>query len=449
MRRVVQEVYGEIAGLQAEDPLFVHRHAKGRQNAILILVHGLGGDRYTYWGKTPGFLFEDFPNSDVGVYHYRTGRRRLGFGKSIELEAEAKVLAAVLDSELAAYKRIILITHSMGGVLTRSAIAQMMANSCDGTLNRLAGVVMFACPQIGSLRAPPWSRFLSADLRALSIHNDLVQRVSAALADHSSVDARVRAAWRYWIPMYCGLAAEDIWVDPLSASICLPSSQRADFRGNHGSVARPGDKDSGSYVWLRRTLDALLIRPLLHTELNEELVVTRSLVSDFTAIQRIADDAFGSDAVSGEDVSAALQPIDGALMVVRRREASATGTTEKVVGFTCVMPLTQEAASLVRSETLLGKDITARHLASSLEAAAAIYVGAIVGEDLGARALALEELKWRLRSVTVAGNCPIFTRPYTPQGLGLVTRHGFAPVSGKPGIGALYISDLRAVLSQR
>src|SRR3954465_10707092 len=77
MRSVVQETYGPPANNDSEEPLFVHRRSSKQNNRrLVILIHGLFGKRYCYWGDLPSFLYGDFGEVDLGLYQYATGLRR-------------------------------------------------------------------------------------------------------------------------------------------------------------------------------------------------------------------------------------------------------------------------------------------------------------------------------------------------------------------------------------
>ena len=79
-----------------DEPLVVHRHPE-RREALVVLIHGLGGSRYGTWQNFPRFLFEDLSDAvDVGLYSYRTAWRRLKLTASVDLEQEARVLADIV-----------------------------------------------------------------------------------------------------------------------------------------------------------------------------------------------------------------------------------------------------------------------------------------------------------------------------------------------------------------
>ena len=93
-----------------------------------MFIHGLGGKRYGHratWGDFPRYLFQDFPNLDVALVQYRTALGRVQFWKSIDLADEGIVLADAIR-DLAEYKNVIIIAHSMGGLLTGAAIRYLL-----------------------------------------------------------------------------------------------------------------------------------------------------------------------------------------------------------------------------------------------------------------------------------------------------------------------------------
>src|SRR6266849_6296143 len=113
-----------------KERLVIHRRTEGQHRAIIIFVHGFGGNRYSTWGKFPEFLFVDFPKEvrpelDLGFYEYRTAFRRIRFTRSVTIREEAGLLADQVR-DLDDYGKIIFIVHSMGGILTKAAIGDLI-----------------------------------------------------------------------------------------------------------------------------------------------------------------------------------------------------------------------------------------------------------------------------------------------------------------------------------
>jgi pimeloyl-ACP methyl ester carboxylesterase len=72
------------------------------------------------WGRIPYFLFEDFPELDVGLYEYHSLFRRLKFWESVAIEDEATSFADLLRQSN--YPEILLAGHSLGGLLCMAAL---------------------------------------------------------------------------------------------------------------------------------------------------------------------------------------------------------------------------------------------------------------------------------------------------------------------------------------
>ena len=173
MQRFAADQFSDPANAASlsEEPLVIHqRHASTTNSKLVIFVHGLGGTRYgakSTWGSFPKFIFEDIPTLDVGMYQYRTLTGRLHFTKSVSLADESRVFADLLRDQLVDYGTIVLMGHSMGGLLCKAAIHQLVLRGDRNTLARIGGLILMATPQLGSLRMPGFLSIFSNDARAL------------------------------------------------------------------------------------------------------------------------------------------------------------------------------------------------------------------------------------------------------------------------------------------
>jgi pimeloyl-ACP methyl ester carboxylesterase len=253
----------EDIGSIREQALVVHRKEATKNNQLIIFVHGLGGCRYgrkATWGKFPSFIFEDFPHVDVGLYEYRTLFRRLKVWKSVGLDTEAEVFANLIRDELAVYTSIVLVGHSMGGLLCKAAISRLVSNKEEDVLPRISGLILMATPQLGSRRVPKLLALLSSDFRVLEAHSRFISEIHNIFDNHVNCTEHDGGVARVTIPTWAVVGASDFWVDRTSSGIGLASSRKKVARGSHTEIVKPKTKDDGIYSWVRDRIKMSLER---------------------------------------------------------------------------------------------------------------------------------------------------------------------------------------------
>ena len=247
-----------------DQALVVHQRTDPSSNdKLLIFVHGLGGSRYgttSTWGNFPRYIFEDVPELDVGLYQYRTAISRWRITQSVSLQDEARVFADIVRDQLLQYNNIVLIGHSMGGLLCKAVIHRLVESGDRNTLSRIGGLILMATPQLGSLRVPGFLSALSYDARALKPHGELVTQINRAFEDHIALDEHSDSLSKVTIPTWAVEGVSDLWVDSLSAGIGLASSRRKVVRGSHTSIVKPPSKDADAYTWVKQRLSIALHR---------------------------------------------------------------------------------------------------------------------------------------------------------------------------------------------
>ena len=260
MKRLIQSEFSQPQdGLAlAEEPLVIHQRSMPTANdKLLVFVHGLGGQRYgekTTWGRFPELLFADLPDVDIGLYQYRTGAGRFLSAKSVSIDGEARVFADLIRDGLSGYKSIMLVGHSMGGLLCKAMIKVLIDAGMRNALTRICGLMLMATPQLGSLRMPGWLSHWSFDARALHPHNELIQSINRTFEDHVALDEAVATLRKVTIPTWAVEGVGDTWVDPLSSGIGLTSSRRKLVRGSHTSIVKPADRSADAYQWVKERI---------------------------------------------------------------------------------------------------------------------------------------------------------------------------------------------------
>lgn len=253
MRVVVQEKFERPADWKAlaEEALVVHRKSDERRNDdVLLFVHGLGGGRYSTWGGFPELLFTDMPACDIALYSYRTLAGRLKFWRSVPFEQEARTLAGLVrESE---YPHVLLVGHSMGGLLIKAVVRELVNTNQLEALGKVAGLLLMATPQAGSLRVPGFLSWLTVDTRALKAHGPLVRDTAQTFQDRIHA---VEGEWmrdRFTLPVWAVEGSSDIWVDKLSSGLGLESRRKLSVRGSHTSIVKPTTAADDAYRFVHR-----------------------------------------------------------------------------------------------------------------------------------------------------------------------------------------------------
>ncbi len=240
-----------------KEPLVIYQNKQKKTEAqtLIIFVHGLGGNRFNTWLSFPEFLQEEIPYLDVGMYQYATATSRI-FRATPNIQDQAQTLAHIIRNENE-YRRIILIGHSLGGIMHMGAIEYLLRTE-EEALDNIKALFLMATPQLGSARVPWLSRVLSKDARALYPYNAYLNNIHEAFANHINPFAK-RTMTKSGkpmrqIPIFVVTADRDVLVDKLSAGSWIPTRQKNHSRGSHTSIVKPKRKSSDAYRWVRNRI---------------------------------------------------------------------------------------------------------------------------------------------------------------------------------------------------
>ncbi|MCX4094623.1 alpha/beta hydrolase [Nocardia sp. alder85J] len=156
---------------------------------------------------------------------------------------------------------VVLITHSMGGLVVQRFLAERVRAGRLDELSGIAGVVMFSCPNQGSeiflaLRRnmPFWRHPQERRLRPLSAEVAEAQQIVIERIVH----AATAAAPARRIPIWAFAGDSDRVVLPQSAKSVFADEYCFTLPGDHSSIIRPGSTAHRGYSAARRSVLAAL-----------------------------------------------------------------------------------------------------------------------------------------------------------------------------------------------
>jgi len=223
---------------------------KANKDSLILFVHGLKGDIDT-WSSSKNVSFPQLLLAepeieelfDVACFNYFTTftsmycatksiwRKFLGssnkLAKNLPVQEISELLIGEMDVNLSGYKQIILITHSMGGLIAKDCILKKIK---DGSASQITGYISLAVPHSGAMIATIPSLISDnaqlVDLGLLSETTDALNRdwgkcttLPISKYIYGSYDQYVNK--RSAIPIHCD-RTNTLAVDEDHSSICKP-----------------------------------------------------------------------------------------------------------------------------------------------------------------------------------------------------------------------------------
>lgn len=231
----------------------------GARQTQLVFIHGLFSNSEV-WTEFESLLADDDFSNSIKIHkmQYASPKFRMKPTKNIPDFADlGKQLRTFLDN-LTPFSNtgsIVIVTHSQGGLVAQSYLAQLVQDDTDPNPHRISCIVMFGCPNTGSLlllSARKWLRFWNhrqerhlrpVDEQVTAFRNVVFNRIV-----HASVDS----GWR--VPIFSYAGDSDGVVPPVSAIDLFPASQSGVVQGDHQTIVRPQSRDSDPYRTLARHL---------------------------------------------------------------------------------------------------------------------------------------------------------------------------------------------------
>jgi pimeloyl-ACP methyl ester carboxylesterase len=203
-----------------------HRHRKS-DGTLLIFVHGWNGSGDNTWKAFPQLAYNDrrLKRTDILVIDYPTYMRRRGL-TIIDL---ANWIRDSLSSVTARYNRIVLLSHSMGGIISREIVILEILGHHQP--DRYVGLVSIASPYLG---ATHWIA-LAGTLGLSSSSTYALRPASPFLSD-------LRTQWNAVVsppPTSCYAGAFDSIVPNDSALADCDQSVTYPYNWSHSELVKP------------------------------------------------------------------------------------------------------------------------------------------------------------------------------------------------------------------
>jgi pimeloyl-ACP methyl ester carboxylesterase len=232
----------------------------GQRDGV-VLVHGFLSSA-AVWSRFVRLIGEDDDLAGLAVHTFQYASPKVSIHplrRIPNLNNIADSLRSFLAHDAADLSRLVLVSHSQGGLVVQRFLARMLYDGRGQDLARVRRVVMFACPNSGSeialllrRRLTFWHNPQERELRPLDETISDTHRTVVNQIVHATTTAPDRCPIR--IVAYAG--ERDGVVTPASARSVFPDA--AVLPGDHFSIVQPDSATHRSYTALKSNLLATL-----------------------------------------------------------------------------------------------------------------------------------------------------------------------------------------------
>ncbi|MET9555138.1 alpha/beta fold hydrolase [Streptomyces sp. NPDC006645] len=251
--------------------------------AVIVFIHGLFSSASTWDNLTNELsklngVREQF---DIECFEYATPRFAWNpLRRMPDLNVVAENLRGFITDVAESHERIVLVTHSQGGLVVQRFLSRMLADGRAAELAKIRRLVMFACPNSGS------ELFLLSRRGLLSFTRNSQERelrpLQSSVVDaqrrvmHGVVQATELSHNKCPIPIVSYAGETDNVVAPASALSIFPNS--AVLPGDHFSIIKP-NSNGRLLSAMRRELSEGLMEPFPE-KYSDDLPSRRRLPKD-------------------------------------------------------------------------------------------------------------------------------------------------------------------------
>lgn len=227
--------------------------------AVVVFVHGLGGDAVSTWGLFPTLIASDPDLRDFDVFLW--GYPTKVVGRTPSISEAATQLQTELRHRLGNFQSVVLAGHSLGGLLIRALIVHALEQSRIEDVERVNHILTFATPNDGSELAQIARLFRIGNKQIrdldltettiIKLRNEWIDRVYAPEIRRG--EERVKR--RISLTAVVGLEDRIVTFDSARAFFRNPPPETVP--GDHVTMKLPESSDSICYLVLKRLLQAV------------------------------------------------------------------------------------------------------------------------------------------------------------------------------------------------
>ena len=257
---------------------------------LILFIHGLGGSDET-WGNFKTFIAKDssFDGFDVKFYGYRSSLIRSKnvlsiFSKLLsfiipqqrlpKIQDVAELLKTEIEERYSSYHEIYLITHSMGGLVARKYLYDMLKSKENLQVKKL---MLYAVPNNGS----DWAKFSKLykheQIEQLDRDSDFIQHLNKEV-ENINLEA-------YMDVLYVIGKYDDV-VNESSAKGYWGNTKVKALPNTHTDIVKPKDSDDLSFLVLKNFLTSSIVEEKIK---EDDFIDTNTNIKETPFVKKVLE----------------------------------------------------------------------------------------------------------------------------------------------------------------
>lgn len=226
-----------------------HIRQQPENTHLAIFVHGFTGDYLETWGKLPQLLQDD-PSLDSYDFLFWGYPTKLFF-PSETIETVGEHLKTEIKFPQKPYTKIVLIGHSMGGLVIRSFILQALIDGKGDELNNISEVILFGTPNDGLSKSSFIPKIINKQIVDMRVASEFITKLRKYWINRV-FKADINDDYNRRLPLVTVAGLSDRFVPKDSVESFFPNMEVTD--GDHISMVKPQTTSHLTYRIIHRRL---------------------------------------------------------------------------------------------------------------------------------------------------------------------------------------------------
>lgn len=239
-----------------------------QNHQLIVFVHGFNSNKEAAWGQFPTLLKGDPDFKDFNIHRFGYPTKLCRQVSNIQNQGDllASFLKEILTAEQPRYRQVVLVGHSMGGLVVLHALLKLERDHLEVLQGKEFKVLTFGTPYLGVENTEALLLFCdNTQANNLSLLNDTLGELGREWTqrfNHPAPSGRETPQ----VSLYAFRGTEDRFIS--KASACgYPQIPCESVDGDHSSIVKPIDRTHLAYAKLKR----LATQPRVPSTSNDAL----------------------------------------------------------------------------------------------------------------------------------------------------------------------------------